>query len=262
MNLKNVYDFSYKYLLSFAKEKGLTKEQVDDFITNPDKNANNIASFHDAYEELAIVLQDFTIFPNVIKYKERSNTIKEILHNFDLKYIANLEVEELYLQFKEKFGLKSEQMWKRYCKGLISGARFLLEFKNFDEFKSVLDSFDKNNMTRIALALYLSEKIHNMKFAIACNWLKELGYLNYSKPDTHIIDVCKAIGLIDEDDNAIKAFEAVAMVAKEAKVEAYTVDKVWWLICSGNFYRYDDIQIEHARKNKQDFLSELKKHFN
>ena len=117
-------------------------------------------------------------------------------------------------------------------------------------------SFNKNDMTREAFALFLSRKIFNMGFAIACNWLKELGYYKYAKPDTHTKDVCRSLELLTDDDD-IKCFEAMIKTANEAGVEAYKVDKVWWLICSGNYYRYNII-LPNPRQRKERFLNMLK----
>lgn len=122
-------------------------------------------------------------------------------------------------------------------------------------FFSTFDSFDKSDMTREAFALLIQSKIYNMGFALACNWLKELGYYKYAKPDRHTKDVCKALRLISSD-NDIECFEAMMKTAQEAGVEAYAVDKVWWLICSGNFYRYE-IQLPNPRQRKAKFLELL-----
>ena len=91
-----------------------------------------------------------------------------------------------------------------------------------------------------------------MGFAIACNWLKELGYYKYAKPDTHIKDVCLALNLIQNNDD-ISCFEAIIKVANAAGIDAYKVDKVWWLICSGNFYRYN-IVLPHPKHRKEQFI--------
>lgn len=256
MNLKKVYEFSYSFLIDEASDY-LTKQQIDDFISNPDvKNCNSIKK---AYELLIVMLQDFNRYPNVIKYDERKEYIKNTLHNYDLNYIANLNPDVLLQSFREEFKFTKDTMWLRYVKGLITGAKFMNSFTNFDDFRSTFDSFNINDMTREALALFLSTKITNMGFAIACNWLKELGYYEYAKPDTHTKDICNTLCLAPKNDD-IACFEAMVKVAKEAGVEVYKVDKVWWLICSGDFYRYH-IKLPNQKKLKENFLTALKQNF-
>ncbi len=255
MNLKKVYEKSYEFLLEESAKYGISKAAVDEFISNSDlPECKDIAS---AYRLLLVIMQDFDRYPNVIRYNTRKAQIVEMLHNCDLKYISSLKPEELLAAFKAKFGFEKESLWFRYCKSIISGASFMLSFKNDDDFIATFDSFDNSDMTREAFALFLSMKIFNMGFAIACNWLKELGYYKYAKPDTHTIDTCIALGLIDRKDDKIGCFEAMVKTANEAGVEAYKVDKVWWLICSGNFYRYN-VQLPNPRQRKDRFLEFLR----
>lgn len=255
MDLKKVYDKSYKFLIKEAELFNISKNMIDEFISNPDIfECNTISS---AFELLLVIMQDFNMYPNVIKYKERKETIMNILHNGDLQYISSLNEDALLEAFKKELKFERSMIWRKYSKSIISGAKFLLSFNNDEDYKKTFDSFNTNDMTREAFALFLSRKIYNMGFAIACNWLKELGYYKYAKPDTHTKDICKTLGLTSDNDD-IACFEAIIRTANEAGVEAYKVDKVWWLICSGNFYRYN-IKLPNPIERKERFLEFLKK---
>lgn len=256
MDCKEIYEFSYKYLKDEAKGY-FTVQQIDDHISNPDaKNCNSIS---EVYECLLYILQDFNRYPKVIQYNKRKESIKQILHNYDLDYISELNPDCLFQSFKEEFKFTTKTMWLRYSKGIISGAKFIKEFKNYDDLKSTFDAFDVNDMKREEFALLLSTKIDNMGFASACNWLKELGYYKYVKPDIHLKAVCDVLCL-SPTKNDIDYFEAIIKFAKAADVEPYTLDKVWWLICTGTFYRYD-VQLPNPQKRKDDFLAALKQKF-
>lgn len=254
MDLKDVYSRSYSFLLDESAPYNISKNMIDAFISNSD--APECEDIESAYRLLLVIMQDFQMYPNVIQFKQRESCIIETLHNCDLKYISSLTPEQLLSDFKNKFGFEKDCIWHKYCKSIISGALFMLNFKDDAEYKSTFDSFNKNDMTREAFALFLSRKIFNMGFAIACNWLKELGYYKYAKPDTHTKDVCRSLGLLTDDDD-INCFEAMIKTANEAGVEAYKVDKVWWLICSGNYYRYNII-LPNPRQRKERFLNMLK----
>ncbi len=253
MNLKEVYKRSYAFLVEEAAPYNISKDMIDDFISNPD-----VSEYQDrksAYKMFLIIMQDFNRYPNVIQYKKRESDIINILHDCDLNYIASLEPGDLLEQFRDKFVFTRDTMWLKYCKSIISGAEFMLCFQDDRDFIDTFDSFDKNDMTREALALLLSQKVYNMGFAIACNWLKELGYYKYAKPDTHTKDICQTLGLPSSND--LECFESIIKTANEAGVEAYKVDKVWWLICSGKFYRYN-ITLLNPRQRKERFLEILK----
>lgn len=249
MDLKSIYEKSYDFLVNESKGY-VSKEQIDSFISMPD--VSECRDLHSAYILLLSILQDFNMYPNVIQFEKRKEQMLRILHDGDLKYISALDEAALLTEFKNEFAFQNDTLWRKYCKSIITGARFMSCFIDDDDFNRTFDSFNKNDMTREAFALFLSKKIYNMGFAIACTWLKELGYYKYAKPDTHIKDVCLALNLIPNNDE-ILCFEAITKVANAAGVEAYQVDKVWWLICSGNFYRYQ-IVLPHPKQRKEQFL--------
>ena len=255
MNLKDVFEKSYAFLIDEAAPHNVSKEQIDQFISTAD--STECKGLKSAYIVLLSIMQDFNRYPNVIRFVDRESQIVSILHDCDFAYISSLAPEKLVEEFRNEFGFERDTMWLKYCKSVITGASFMMNFQDDKDFVDTFDSFNKNDMTREALALFLSKKIYNKGFALACNWLKELGYFKYAKPDTHTKDVCKALGLVSGDDD-IECFEAMIKTANEAGVEAYKVDKVWWLICSGNFYRYN-VELPNPRQRKEKFLELLKR---
>ncbi len=254
MTNKGLYDFSYDY---FTQQVNLiiTKKEIDDFLNIADVKSG-WSTWQEVYGLLVVILQDFHSFANVINFKNRKTEIKKVLHNYDLHYISSLKPDNLLTLFKKEFKFERTQMWTRYCKGLISGAKFFLSFKDVEDFRNTCDSMNVNDITRESFALFLSTKIDNMGFAAACNFLKELGYQEYPKPDVHIIDICKELKLID-NKSPIEAYEAIVKVARDAGVTPYHMDKLWWLICSGNLYRYD----KKTNPQKRDFIDKAKLHF-
>jgi len=253
LKIKDIYNYSYNYLINISKDY-VSKEKIDLFINNSDLKIIN--SLVEVFELLLVILQDFQMYPKVINYSKREKDIKDFIHFPDIKYCASLDPIKMSEYFISKYNSNSKRCWLQYSKGIISGAKYLSQFNNFNEFKIISDSFDSNDMTREAYALFLSSKINNMGFAVACNWLKELGYKNYPKPDVHMKDICHALKLIDDNKNDIDCFEAMIHVSKECNIEPYKLDKVWWLICSGNYYRYN-IQLPAPQQNKCDFISSL-----
>ena len=47
----------------------------------------------------------------------------------------------------------------------------------------------------------ISVKVSGFGFPLAYDFLKELGYTEYKKPDVHLIDIFKGLGLIDRNEN-------------------------------------------------------------
>lgn len=89
---------------------------------------------------------------------------------------------------------------------------------------------------------------------MACNALKELGYLDYPKPDVHMIDIFESLGLSESSPYAV--FEAIVKMAEANGVTPYEADKILWLICSGKYYK-DDIKV---KSKKAEFIASAKEY--
>ena len=134
-------------------------------------------------------------------------------------------------------------LWPKYCRTILCSARFLSRFSSADDFYEWVDFFDGDERARLSLPLLLATEVDGFGFALACDFLKELGYENFSKPDVHVKDIFWALGLSPWGTNDYEVFKAVARVARHAGVTPYDVDKLFWLIGSGYFYGNPEIGI-------------------
>lgn len=127
--------------------------------------------------------------------------------------------------------------WVVYCKALLSCARFLADFENKQEFDRFVEGFYTNEYSRIALPLLLKEEIFGFGFALACDFLKETGYPEFIKPDTHINDIARHVGISNAETD-IGIFRDMIKFCRSIDQIPYEVDKLFWLVGSGKFYRY------------------------
>ena len=209
---------------------------------------------------LFISLQNTQMMPNVIGFrdKERVNTFIEILFDFDCKKIVkSYNDESLYSIFCSKFVVNNKEskrnLWRRYAKSVLSAAKFMTAFESADDFDKFITRFDYNELTSAALPMLLKLEIHGLGFPLACDFLKELGYSQYPKPDVHIIKIFVALNFCD--NNEYEAYKAVIKMAEINNDSAYNVDKVFWLIGSGNFYIHDI----NVRSHRAEFIQSVKK---
>lgn len=151
----------------------------------------------------------------------------------------------------------NRSIWPQFCRGILSSARFLAQFTSAGEFHNWIQLFDKDERTRAALPLLIDAEIEGLGFALACDFLKEIGYTNYAKPDVHLRDIFVGLDLCPSNVSDYQLFKAICRVASSVgnEVNPYYVDKIFWLIGSGNFY-YDK-EIGHDGKigsRKADFI--------
>ena len=143
--------------------------------------------------------------------------------------------------------------WVIYTKSIISSAQFLSSFKAAEDFHKFVRSFYTNEYSKLALPLLLKNEIFGFGFALACDFLKENGYPEFIKPDTHIKDIVRGVGISNaETDYAI--FKDVVAYCTINKLVPYEFDKLLWLIGSGNFY-LNDLSVP---TNKWEFIKSIK----
>jgi hypothetical protein len=85
-----------------------------------------------------------------------------------------------------------------------------------------------------------------MGIALTCDWLKECGCTWLVKPDTHIIEVYKHLTGIKDNKNIeekviVDMFDYALLIREklDQSMTAYKLDKMMWLICTGDFYQKD-----------------------
>lgn len=242
----------YNILDSLRNAASISKEELDAFFI-PWGNSSSESIF----ERLCGSLQNSGQMVNTIKfYGENENLIKRITFNYDLtkfrmKYSS---WEEIYADLTNNGKLdkgthSKETNWEKYAKGLYSGAFFLVEENGLNQIKELIAN--SNTMTEVTADLimqvkHISSKIHGLGFALTCDWLKECGCTWLTKPDVHIIEVYKHLVGVDSNTivsniDIIKDFFDYSQLIKsiDESMTAYKLDKMIWLICTGNFYLYD-----------------------
>lgn len=125
--------------------------------------------------------------------------------------------------------------WVIYAQSILSCARFISSFESVDAFHKFVEGFYFNEHSKLALPLLLKEELFGFGFALACDFLKENGYSEFVKPDTHINDITRALG-ITKSTTDFGVFKDVVNYCRRNQLIPYEFDKLLWLIGSGSFY--------------------------
>jgi hypothetical protein len=216
--------------------KPKSKEGIYQRILESAQNANMkagvIGRAIGGVEKLSLVLEGFNPKAVMAKYAG------------DLEAILNDIVERLEPRGKVRRTPRS--IWPHYCQTILSAANFVEQFSSSSDFFTWVDFFDRDDRARASLPMLLSREIEGFGFALSCDFLKEMGYVNFPKPDVHLRDIFTALSLCPDKPADYQLFKAVIRVAGYAGVSAYNADKVFWLIGSGYFY--NDLHIgSHGR---------------
>ncbi len=249
---RRIYGFAKEYLLSHLPE-GLSEADLAKYYKGDSIGAKNLRDVFIVFVQSA---QQYQRMPKVIQFVERRSEIERILQGFDYKAVSKMDEMELYNRFRDRFKITSKDSkmnsWYKWSCAVIDSAKFVNGFKDLAGFNAFVKRFDYNSDTRMALPLLISTKIRGVGFALACNALKELGYLEYPKPDVHMMDICEELGLSSR--SPYEVFEAIVKMAADNDVTPYEVDKVLWLICSGRYYKDDTTD----KPRKDEFIEACK----
>ncbi|KKU68400.1 MAG: hypothetical protein UX89_C0004G0013 [Parcubacteria group bacterium GW2011_GWA2_47_16] len=233
---KFVFDSAEKFLNEIIDEHKLDHSIIKGLMLHQQK----FEDLFDALRRLIVSLQNRGMMSRVIQFENREKEIKPILFNYDFnKILATYkDASELLEKFKNKkeFNLQNTQskgnLWRIFSEGIISGSTFVASFQNKDDFDSFVKSFFYDKYTKAALPMLLSKEIHGFGFPLSCDFLKELGYRDYPKADVHLITIFYELGLSGSTE-PYEVYKSIIEMVEVVGKDAFTVDKIFWLIGSG-----------------------------
>lgn len=252
---RKVYDLAMEFLLGL-NIPGLNEQTINKYL-HPSYSKFHEATISEIYKRCLESAQNSNMKSGVIgKAIGGIDKLSAILDNFNPKYVVEKysDWRSIFDEIKEKLkpaGKMREtsmSIWPQYCRTIISSAKFINQFNTADEFYNWVEFFDKDNRARVALPMLLAQEIDGFGFSLACDFLKELGFENFCKPDVHITKIFKELNLCPLKANDFQVFKAVIRLANNANVTPYNADKLFYLIGSGDFY--NDQQIGNKGKIK------------
>lgn len=266
---KRVYDLAKEYLLIRATKlkKLVTADILEEYLFAPPKPT----TVQGIYERILGSAQNANMKAGVIGGSiDGISNLRKVLCGFqpaaiERKYSSDwgsvLNDINKKLRPRVKRGSKINKspsgLWSKYCKTILASAHFMKKFSSADDFYLWVDFFYKDERSRPALPLLLASEIYGFGLALACDFLKELGYLGFGKPDVHLKNIFESLSMCPRKSSDYQLLHAIQRVAENAGVTPYAVDKVFWLIGSGKFYNHkikigrsaDDF-IRHVKRQK------------
>jgi hypothetical protein len=236
------FQLAEEYLLGFDQ---VTQEVLDSYKQPYGERPASLAGI---YRRLLDSAQNRSMGPKVIGGAIGGvGNLSSILCQFEpqavvLKYGSNWEAvfSDIKSQLSPRGKLQTGRgaYWPLFCRSITSGARFLSQFSTADDFYTWADFFDQDERARLALPMLLDHEIAGFGFALACDFVKELGYTNFGKPDVHIKRIFLALGLCTSGSD-YEVFKAIVRVANRVGVTPYAADKIFWLVGSGELYLHE-----------------------
>lgn len=262
-----LYKYAFDFLLSFGI---LTKDELELHLRAEYEKPKDLKII---YRKLCESAQNKQMSSKVIGNSIGGiDNLGKVLFDFNPYKVAQeykiTEADRLLSEIKNRLKPTGQvrttirSLWPQFCQSVIDSAHFLKSFETADKFYEWADFFANDTKAKPALPLMISIEISGIGFPLACDFLKELGFAEYGKPDVHLKDIFKALNIIDNNEKSVikqdyATLKAIDRIAKENNVTPYAVDKVFWLIGSGNFYLIN----KNIGRQKQKFIDDIKKHY-
>lgn len=249
-NIEIFYNKVESFIIKQADLYGLSKKDLEEYYhCKPECDITKEASLSSIYKRLLGSLQNRQSLPNIIKFwhKDYESIYQETLFAFDpqkvqKKYNGVNGAERLFEDLNDKVHWNAEhyELPKQWCEGAIGAAKVLSRYSDSKSLYEVLMKQAENGDLMKIADYWDKLPIKGMGFALSCDFLKEIG-IDLPKPDVHIIAVIKEVFFCGKDISEKELTAAFINMVKMLKEEhpemtAYKLDKMIWLICTGNFY--------------------------
>jgi len=235
---QEIFDQARAYLLSFP---AVTEAILNQQLAFPEQNRPRTKS--DLFRRMIEHARNRQGMPNAIGETDR---LSPFLENFDADavFVKYQRWEDLFDTIKRHYkppgrmeSSNPHNFWVIFCKSILSIAKYLRRFATIQDFDRYAGQFITDNPDiRLALPLILKEEIFGYQFALACDFVKENISPDFVKPDVHIKAIFLGIGKSPQGASDYQIFRDVVAFANSVGQTPYAVDKLFWLIGSGDFY--------------------------
>lgn len=246
-----LYNELYCNLVSLASVTGLSELDIQKYFVPEGNTSSKSILFR-----LCSSLQNSGMMRNSIKFNDKDTTnqniIGKVLFNFDTVKAATMysDWQSIYNEMlavgivDNGIKEKKETNWEKYCSGIYDGLQFLYANNGESTIRALTEA---RKLTDIELTKItaISNNIHGLGFALTCDWLKECGCTWLAKPDVHINGVVKHMQGKEnmKDEDVLKLMYTWSVAVRESDTDpyatAYKIDKIIWLLCTGDFYLDD-----------------------
>ena len=243
-----------------AKECDLNPKVIDEYLSP--RNSYKKLTLQTIFIRLITSAANSTMVSNVIQFTgSRKDKILQGILGIEglesiplkdkdfrpyLEQFSAINIDKTFTRLDTKGILdgNGEKLRKRWLHSVQDSGSFLLNFKSGTDFSERFASLPSDYL--FAGPILIKRKITGIGFALACDALKELGFTQYVKPDTHINTVFIQLGLARDVssklDTQLNVFDAAIRLvntynkSNSKPITAYELDKLIWLSCSGHFY--------------------------
>jgi thermostable 8-oxoguanine DNA glycosylase len=242
---RKVFDLAFEYVCSFPN---VTPEIVRKHFEDYKRLKENIVSLEDIYLSMLNSPLSMVQLGNAIGKAAR---FEEELKGFNPnKILQSYPSWQDFFKEIEKSGKSKIQMdisnkrtyWYKFSHTVIDAARYLSRFENGPAFRKYIER-QISEGKHVELIKTICEdpetKVFGFGWALSCEFLKEIGYTDFIKMDSHLTGILSGLGIVTSSNGEVVYKQSIAF-AESIGERPFTVDKLFYLSGSGKIYLLDN----------------------
>lgn len=151
---------------------------------------------------------------------------------------------------KSLFAGEQRQLFTIFSRGILDACEFIDKqggaVKYLKKIDRVVNDVNKKDPDKVKeLADEVKSNVKGFGAALSRDFFKDMGYGIFSKPDVHVMDLIRRLNLHlyyawgnDEEERATYLLTEIAKAVStpDCQLTANQIDKIFWLLKSGNFH--------------------------
>lgn len=235
--VKNINQLYERFLLS-AKNKSQGGGAIENVFGTPDSKDDAKKT---RWTKLKEILCDFNPHKVVKKYPTVYDFF-HILRENEFKPITTIDNRKLNPE-------NPNSTVYLYCLSILDSAKFLSEFNNLKAFIRKINNNPEQGVKDL-------QQISGLGDALSRDLLKGLGYVQLVKSDVHTKTIAIELEIVKINPKDVEVSKALQKLATEINVTPFALDRLLWLIGSGNFFERD----AHTNEQKERIQKAIEKH--
>jgi len=257
MNKRNrkIFDLAFEYVCSFPD---VTPEIVRKHFEDYKTSLNKVVSLQDIYLCMLKSPLSRVQFGNAIGKAERYK--KELREFHPREIIRSYPSWQAFFKEIEKSGKSKIHLditnkrtyWCKFSRTVIDAARYLSRYENGPAFREYVENEISEGKQIDLIRTFCEDdktRIFGFGWALSCEFLKEIGYTDFIKMDSHLTNILKGLGIVTSSGGEGTYRQSLAF-AESVGERPFTVDKLFYLAGSGKVYLLDDYHYGQTNDNK------------
>jgi hypothetical protein len=253
-SLSTCFQETKKFLIDSLRDNGISEAEK---ILDKYKKPKPVTEKCEFFQRLIHHSYNRQMGPNVVGriLATKSKQFSELLFGYEAKKVAaefGPQKSAILLKTLQAAKIAPEnsgRYWATFSRSIVDAAAFI---ETIDDLRTFVAEIGVNEFSTLGAINLIQANIHGYGQALAADVLKECGFIDSVKPDTHIKKLAELISLNYRNDTDLLI--KLNRDCLHSNLSPYEFDKYVWLVFSRGFYEDKGMKVHF---NKAEYRSRI-----